>query len=309
MRRKLSLVGVLLGIALLVSGVLLAVRAAHRSAGPATVVRDYFAALARGDAAQALSYGTVPPGPRRLLTSTVLREQLRIAPLQDLTVESSEWDGDRATVTVHYSMAFAGGSVATATPISLHRTHHEWWLDRSAVGAVLAPSTAQDRFAILGAPVPTGRTLLFPGALPITPDTAYLELVPTLDYVSFDSPDTVDVPVRVSPKGQAAVRAAVRSGLDRCLTGASPDVTCPLPNDRYVPGTVRGRLNGQLGGLIDLDQRDPAGLLTYAGTPTITGHWERLDFHNVPQREHAQVELDVRASGYAVAPLTLRWTH
>jgi hypothetical protein len=272
------------------------------------VVRDYFAALARGDAAQALAYGTVPAGPRRLLTSTVLREQQRIAPVRGLTVDATEQHGDRATVTVHYSMAFAAGAVSTSTQVPLHRSGSTWWLDRTAIGAVLTPTTARDRLAILGAPVPATRTLLFPGALPITTDTPYLELVPTLDYVSFGRSDAVDVPVRVSPAGQAAVRTEIQAALSRCLTG-SADPTCPLPTDRYVPGSMRGTVNRPLGGLIDLDQDDPAGLLTYAGSPTMTGHWQRLDFHNVPVRTHGQVVLDVRASGYAVAPLRMRWTH
>ena len=302
------MVGVLLGTALLASGVVVAVRGAAMSDSPATVVRDYFAALGRGDAAQALAYGTVPPGPRRLLTSLVLHEQQQIAPLRQLTVDGTEQRGDRATVTVHYSMAFAGGRVSTSTPIPLHRTDGTWWLDRTAIGVVLAPTTARDRLAVLGAPVPTMRTLLFPGALPISPDTPYLELVPALDYVSFSTPSTVDVPVRVSSAGDDAVRKAVRSALTRCLRG-SVDPACPLPTDRYIPGSMRGSVNRPLGGLIDLDQRDPAGVLSYAGTPTMTGHWLRLDFHNMPVRTSGQVVLDVRASGYAVTPLRMRWTH
>lgn len=307
-RRRLAVLGVLLGTALLASGVIVAVRAATTSDSPAVVVGDYFAALTRGDAAQALAYGTVPAGPRRLLTSTVLDEQQHIAPLRGLTVDATERHGDRATVTVHYSMAFPDGAVSTSAQIPLHRTDGTWWLDRTAISAVLAPTTAHDRLTILGAPVPATRTLLFPGALPITTDTPYLELVPALDYVSFGSPATVDVPVRVSTAGQAAVRRAVRVALTRCLRGPI-DLTCPLPTDRYVPGSMRGSVNRPLGGLIDLDQDDPAGLLTYAGTPTMTGHWQRLDFHNVPVRTAGQVVLDVRASGYAVAPLRMRWTH
>jgi hypothetical protein len=306
-RRRFALTGALLGAALLASGVLIAVRGAAATDGPDTVVRDYFAALARGDAAQALAYGPIPAGPRRLLTSTILREQLRIASVRDVSVESTDRQGDRATVTVQYSMAFADGAVATTVHVPLHYRDEQWSLDRSAVPATIVPSTAQDRLTILGDSVPARRVLLFPGALPIAPDTPYLELVPALDYVSFDSPSTVEVPVRVSDAGERAVRAAVRTALDRCLAG-SADLTCPLPTDRYVPGTVRGTLNGAIGGLVDLDQHDPAGVLTYAGTPSITGSWQRLDFHNMPRHEHAQVALDVRASGYAVAPLRMRWT-
>ena len=307
-RRRLSVVGVLLGIALLASGVVVAVRGSASADAPATVVRDYFAALARGDAAQALAFGVVPPGPRRLLTATVLGEQLRIAAIQDVTVDPAEPHGDRATVTVHYTMAFADGAVPTSGQVTLYRSRGEWLLDRVAIAARIEPSTARDRLAILGAPVPTTRTLLFPGALPVTTDTAYLELVPSLDYVSFSTPSTIDLPVRVSPTGQAAVRAAVRAGLNACLAG-STDPTCPLPTGREVPDSVRGALNGPLGGLVDLDQKDPAGVLTYAGTPTITGSWQRLDFHNVPVHVTGQVQLDVRATAFAVSPLQLRWTH
>jgi hypothetical protein len=299
---------VLLGAALLASGVVVAVRGAAATDGPATVVRDYFAALARGDAAKALAYGTVPEGPRRLLTSAALHEQLRIAPLRDVFVEGTQQHGNRATVTVHYTLAFADGPVSRTVHVLLHHSNGEWSLDRVAVGVVIAPTTARDRLAILGAPVPTSRTLLFPGALPIATDTPYLELVSALDFVSFDTSSVLDVPVRVSNAGETAVRTAVTDALNRCLTG-SRDLTCPLPTDRYVPGTVRGRLNGPIGGLVDLDQHDPAGLLTYAGTPTITGSWQRLDFHNVARHERAQVELDVRASGYATSPLQMRWTH
>jgi hypothetical protein len=301
------LVGGLLGTALLTAGVLLASLGAAAQPGPADVVRDYFAALARGDAAQALGYGAVPAGPRRLLTGTVLHEQLRIAPLRDITVAATDQHGDRATVAVHYSMGFAAGAVSTSAQVALHRTNGTWWLDRTAVGVRLAADTARDRLTVLGGPVPTRRTLLFPGALPVTTDTRYLELVPTLDYASFGSASTVDLVVRVSEAGQRAFRAAVRTALRRCLA-RSGDPACPLPTNRYVPGSVSGRLTGSLGGLVDLDQSDPAGLLTYAGRPTVIGSWQRLDFDNVPVPARGRVKLDVRASGYAVAPLQLRWT-
>jgi hypothetical protein len=306
-RRRLSVVGVLLGAALLVAGVVVAAFGLTTSTEPDAVVRDYFAALIRGDAQRALAYGELPTGPRGLLTDDVLAEQQRIAPLRDVTVTVTGQDDRTARVGVRYTMDFADGPIATSATIGLHRSGDDWRLDETAVSTVIEPSTATDRLAVLGGPLPIGRTLLFPGALPVRLDTPYLELVSTSDYVRFGTSRPVQLSVRISDRGETAVRAEVRAELDRCLTGPT-DAGCPLPPGRYVPGSVRGRLVTALGGLVDLDQANPAGLVRFTGRPTLEGSWQRLDFHNVARRQSGQILLDVRAVGYAVDPLQLQWT-
>jgi hypothetical protein len=306
-RRRLAFLGVLVGAASLVAGIVVAAFGLTASSGPAVVVRSYFAALARADAQQALAYGDLPAGPHELLTDKVLAEQIRIAPLRDVTVTATAQDGNSARVGVRYTMGFADGPITTSATMTLHRSSDEWRLDRAAIGAEIVPSTAAERLSVLGGTLPHARVLLFPGALPVRVDTSYLELVPAFDYVSFGSPSTLQPAVRVSEQGETAVRAAVRASLQRCL-GGPPDPACPLPSERYVPGSVRGRIVVASDGLVDLDQNNPAGLLHYAGKPTISGHWRRLDYHNVARRQAGQVLLDVRASGYAVDPLRMHWT-
>lgn len=307
-RRRFALVGVLLGSLLLVAGVVVAAFGLTASTGPATVVRDYFAALSRGDARQALAYGDLPAGRHSLLTDEVLTEQLRIAPLRDVTVTVSSQDGDVARAAVRYTMGFAAGPITTSASVSLHRSGDDWRLDRTAIATEIEPSTAEQRLTVLGGALPTGSTLLFPGALPVRVDTPYLEIVPSLGYVTFGRTRPHELPVRISEAGERAVRDTVRAELTRCLTGA-PDPACPQPDERYVPGSVRGRLVTALGGLVDLDQHNPAGLFRFAGRPTIKGNWQRLDFHNVARRQAGQILLDVRAVGYATEPLEMHWVN
>jgi hypothetical protein len=306
-RRRLSWLGVLLGAALLISGVLVAAFGLNRAASPAGVVGDYFAALTRGDAQRALAYGELPAGPREFLTDEVLAEQQRIAPLHEVAVTITSQDDRRARASVRYTMNFATGALATTAVITLHRSGDDWRLDETAVATEIEPSTAAQRLSILGSPLPTGRILLFPGALPVRVDTPFLELVPSLDYVRFGTARPAELPVRISDRGEAAVVAAVRTQLHRCLTGRA-DPACPLPSERYVPGSVHGRVVSELGGLVDLDEADPAGLLRYSGRPTIKGSWQRLDYHNVARHQAGQILLDAHAVGYATAPLRLHWT-
>lgn len=296
-----------MGTALLIAGGVVAGIGLASSPGPATIVRDYFAALSRGDASTALSYGDLPAGPRTFLTSPVLREQGSIAPLGGVTITSTTEQGDRAKVGLYYTLAFPGNPISTATTVDLHRSSGTWRIDQVAVPIEMVPNTAQQRLTMLGRPLPDSAVLLFPGALPVRADTPYLELAPALDYATFHGPSTLYLAVRISAAGEAAVETAVHAMLQRCLSGAGA-ATCPLPNERYVPGSLRGRLTGPLTGFADLDQNDPAGLLRYAGTANFTGHWLALDFENVAQPGGGRVKLDVRASGYATDPLRLGWT-
>jgi hypothetical protein len=298
---------VVVGVALLVGGGVIAGIGLATSPAPATVVRDYLAAVARADAPAALSYGDVPRGPRTFLTSTVLHEQTSIAPLGGVTVTSTTVHGDRATVGVHYTLGFPDDPITTATTVALHRSSGTWRLDEAAVSVQMIPNTAQQRLTMLGRPLPGFAVLLFPGALPVRADSPYLELAPALDDVSFTGPAKLHVAVRISATGEAAVTATVEAMLHRCLSGHGA-ATCPLPNERYVPGSLHGSITGPLTGFADLGQHDPAGLLRYAGTVNFTGRWQALDFDNVARPGSGRVKLDVRAVGYAVAPLRLRWT-
>jgi hypothetical protein len=306
-RRWLYWLWIVAAVALLAGGAVVGIRGYAKTAGADGVVRGYFAALARSDAADALAFGDIPAGPHTLLTATVLREQQRIAPLRDYSVGVVRRSGDSATVEVTYTLDFDARAITDTDTVRLHRNSAGWRLDRVAIPTELESSTARDRQSIVGAGIPAGPTLLFPGALPVGLDTPYLELDPERDRISFDALPQTTIYVDVSAAGRNAATAAARAKLLRCLADR-PDATCPLPNERYVPGSIHGTLTG---GLKDVSVElapDRIGTLRVHARATVSGSYARLDFRNQRIDGRGLVDVEVNAVAYAVAPLALRWT-
>lgn len=307
MRRKLYWLGVLGGVGSLVAGVVVGTIGLASTPSPGSVVRSYFAALSRGDAAEALAYGRVPPGVHPLLTSDVLREQQRIAPLRDVTIEATHEHGARAGVDVRYTLAFPGQDEAVSAHLGLHRSGGDWRLNRAAVPIRLLPSGGRQRESILGARLPSRTVLMYPGAFPIRLDTPYLQLDPAKDTVTFDLPGSTGVYLRVTDRGRAAMRHAVRAALRRCVTRGH-DPRCPLPSERYVPGSIHGVINGGLRATsVLVETLEPIGTLRLAGSARIAGSWQRLDFHNQRVTGRGHLDLELHAVAYAKPPLRVRW--
>ncbi|HEX3335368.1 MAG TPA: hypothetical protein VHS54_02840 [Jatrophihabitans sp.] len=298
----------LVAVAATVGGAAIAYLGYTETAGPSGAVRGYFAALARSDAAGALAFGDVPDGRRTLLTTTVLREQQRIAPLRDFSIVSTHRDGAKATVDVEYTLRFPGREVPVAATVALHASSGDWRLDQTAISTELQAEGGRQRQSVLGGPIPTGPVLLFPGALPIRVDTPYLQLDPSRDSVSFGAPTTTSVYLDVTDRARSAMLAAVRAALNTCLTGAR-QYACPLPDGRSVPGSVHGRVTGAMRTTrVYLDLQNPVGRIGFEASATITGRYRRLNFHNRPVSGPGHFSLDVSAAAYAVAPLTTTWT-
>jgi hypothetical protein len=307
MRRTLFWVGALVGALLLAGGVVVTAHGVAAHDSPAGVVRGYFTALADSDAARALAYGDVPSGPRTLLTDEVLSEQQRIAAFRDVSVRETQRHGSTATVHATYALAFADARVPVATDVALHKSGGDWRMDSVAVRVELLPGAARQRESILGGRLPTGSMLLFPGALPIRLDTPYLRLDAYKDNVTFHDLSDARIYLHVSDAGYAAMVDAVRAALRRCLTGPR-DPACPLPNERYVPGSIRGTLKGGLrAASVVVETLEPVGTLRFSGSATIAGSWQRLDFHNRRVTGRGRIDLDIHAVAYATQPLRLRW--
>ena len=300
--------GVLLGAGLLTAGLVLAVDGYGATGGPADVTRGYFAALARSDAPGALAYGDVPDGSHALLTGTVLRAQNRIAPLQGVRIGATRQDGAHATVAVTYTLGFAGAPQTIKAQVPLHEHDGGWRLDAVAVRTQLIVDHAAQRVSIAGAPVASGTVLLFPGAVPVGFDTPYLALSPADDHVDFGAASPLTVVVQVSAAGRRAVDAAVLAKLRHCLTVADPD--CPLPSERYVPGSVRGTLRASAPSRLSVTVGDdPSGQLDIAGgVPVEASTYRWLTYGNVARSGHGPLTLQVSASAYPVAPLNVVWT-
>jgi hypothetical protein len=307
-RRTAYWLGVLLGVALLVSGVVVGAEGYADAASPGGVARAYFAALADGDAAQALAYGSTPLGPRTLLTDTVLREQQRIAPLRNVSVGPTRRHGSTANVTVRYVLRFADEEVPVSTDVPMHRDGGAWRLDYTAIPTEFAMQGADQRATVLGGPVPKSTVLLFPGAVPISFDTAYLELDPVKDTVDFGTSSITDVFIRVTQQARTAALRAATQALRRCISAGAADPACPLPSERYVPGSIHGRIVGSLRNPgLSLDVTNAVGVLNFGATAVVEGSYARLDFHNRRVDATGRIKLDLQADAYAVAPLELRW--
>ncbi len=100
--------------------------------------------------------------------------------------------------------------------------------------------------------------------------------------------------------------AALRKRLTDCVSGPPPSVACPLPSNRYVPGSLHGRLVGTLAHSLRFSvSSDAAGSIEAKGSVAFRGRYRRLTYDNVTQTRRGEVRLPVRASAYAVAPLTV----
>jgi hypothetical protein len=292
-------------------GATLVIIGRNASSGPDDAVRGYFAALARGDAPAALAFGVVPGGDHTLLTSTVLAEQNRIAPLRDVRVGPVQRNGASATVHVRFTVAFPGAPQVEQTDLEVDEQGGQWRLAAVAVPTQLGLPIAAQRATVVGAPVPDGTVLVFPGAVPISFDTPYLALSPSDDVVNFGADPTTQVVVNVSDAGRRAALHAVMSALDACLAGTAGAVeaACPVPDSRAVPGTLRGTA-GQLAAdqLSVIVDSSPVGELSVTGgVPVQASSFEHLDFDNQPTHAAGRVTAQVFAHLYAVQPLVVNW--
>lgn len=278
------------------------------SSGPDGTVRAYFAALARSDAPSALGFGDLPAGSRGLLTSAVLAEQQRIAPLHDVRITRVRSSGGRASVSYSYLLGFARGDVQVVGTVRLRDGSSGWRLVQAAVPTTVRLEQAADRIAFAGSAVPDGPTLLFPGALPVRIDTPYLMLDPTTAAVQFGAGATLTLAVRPTPAARAELAAQLGRLVRRCVAGAPPAADCPAPDPRYVPGSLHGRVLGDLtGGLrFEVSER-AAGTISVAGSVRVAGSYRRLAYDNVAVPAGGRFALPVTATAYAVAPLAVHF--
>lgn len=305
MRRWGYWTAIVLAAAAVAAGAVVAYSASRAASGPAATVRGYFAALARADAPDALSYGAVPPGPHDLLTSAVLAEQQRIAPLGEVRILDVTQAGARATVRYAYRLGFASTPRRVRGQILLRRTDGRWRLAATAVATSLDLDQARDRAAVGGAAPPDGATLLFPGALPVRFDTGYLRLAPHSAAVRLGAPGRTELDVLPSAAAAAALRAQLQHELTRCVSAPAATAGCPGPAGRIVPGSMAGRFSGVGDVAVRVGAR-ATGEFTLTGTVQFSGSYRRLDFDNLAHREANRLALPVHALAYAVAPLRLR---
>lgn len=213
------------------------------------VVKDYFAALARGDAAAALSYGENAPESTEFLTDEILRKQIAAAPIADVTVVSSKnfgRHGHRSRTThVEASVNF-GGTVQTQDfPVTRGKLQHAAVKLERFRNAL--QEKAMDTVTISGKPAGGVEPYVFPGALQIGSDNPNVIATTTSNLVGLTelhSGSTVPgIRFALSDYGHVVVESAVAAAVAECGKSrllAPPD--CPqrvgIHGNALVDGTV-----------------------------------------------------------------------
>ena len=296
---------------LTLAGVVVAVAGYFTSAGPGQVVRDYFAALSRGDARAALGYGTLPDGPRELLTGPVLRAQQQVGRIGPVSVIAIDQGHDTASVSVHYAITFAPDTNPNVVDDQVRMIKHgrSWRLTETAVPVDLTLKTAQHRASVAGAVIPTGRPLVFPGAVLIAFDAPALKIAEPGRIVRFVDTKRHALEVTVSPDAQQMVSGAVSVALRKCLDSKDPDPLCPMPTSgRAVPGTVRGDVNSKILNLRVTVASDTDGRIDVSGGVHVTGSYTELTFDNQQASKPLNGSLLViRAHASARTPTEIVW--
>lgn len=298
---------VAVALALVVGGAVLAYVGYERTGGADGAVRGYFAALGRGDAPGALGYGDLPPGPRTFLTSTVLREQLHVASISNVSVLGTHKRGNAATVDVRYDLAFATTRLSVSDSVKVVKRGRSWRLTRAAALTKLDLLQAGDRASIVGAAIPDDPVLIFPGAAPIRLDTPLLSVDPDSAVITMSGSDDTTINVVPSEAGRAAAHRALAAALTSCVH-ADADPRCPLPSERSVPGSVRGTVSASAADDIAVVvTADPTGTLQMIGNVRVVGRYDVLDFDNVVSTKRGAFQLQVDARAYPRTPVTIRW--
>jgi hypothetical protein len=292
---------VLVALALLVAGGVVALTGYFSQPGPDAVVRSYFAALAGGDAKTALGYGDLPEGDRSYLTAEVLRTQWAVATIRSLRTAPEA--GGRVNIT--YSLG--GQHFADSVPVI--KKDGRWRLVAVAVRTSVSLSAAGERATFAGTAIPTGQPLLFPGALPIRFDSPNLSLPVTEGVVRFTAGPSSALTVNVSRSGQKIISAEMIKAIRTCVTSPTPAALCPVPSGtgvRAVPASLRGTVVGTPAVAASVaPQAD--GKLLITGTAKVDGSYQSLDYQNQASAAKGQFDVTFKAHCYASSPGDFVW--
>jgi hypothetical protein len=303
--RALLLAGVGCLLAALLFG-MLTVFQYHSAHSAQAAVRRYFHALATGDAAAALGAAAQPPR-GVYLTESVLRQQLRVAAISDISVRGAHLVGNSGTVAVRYRLRFASGAEQVTDSVPVRRHGSSWRLDRVAAATELTVASAgTDRLMLAGGKLPDRPVLLFPGALPLGTDNPAVQVDsrPVLRLEADQQPTEVTASLTDSAKER--VRHSVEQSLAGCLRPTTARPNCPAAGDtRPVPGTLHGTaLPSQPPLVISLGLN---GEVDVAGVVTVHGSWQDWDYNNQRVQHSGDTKLNLFARASIADLDTIYW--
>ncbi|MDQ2836600.1 MAG: hypothetical protein M3Y42_01375 [Actinomycetota bacterium] len=277
---------------------------------PRAVVKRYFAALASGDAPAALALAVnAPQGD--YLTDLVLHQQLTIAKFSNVNVRGTVVHGSSATTQVSYQLRFSSGVQQINDAVDLVKQGSSWRLSRAATSIDLTTGgTGSHRLTFAGRPVPNGRLLVFPGALPVATDNPAVRPAGQPMIRLIDDGQATDLSALLTADAERSLDQALSKALTSCLTGSSKDPNCPVADDsRSIPGSLRGTAKLGLSGApgVSLSGTDD-GRVDLTGTVYVKGAWKIWDFNNQVVNKNGVTDVQVQAVASIKDLNTVYWT-
>ncbi|OJZ76224.1 hypothetical protein BRW65_02035 [Mycobacterium paraffinicum] len=214
---------------------------AGRSAGDA--VKRYLEALARGDAATALSYGIDQPATKEFLAAATLNTQVAHWPIRHIQImhDNSSEPGTALSMAHVHAVASFGDQTSDAV-LNVRMDHNHWKLPAAAIkffpgfGASMGNAAAKT-ITLFGRPIGDATVYVFPGWIDIGTVNPYVSVtVPPLllDQLTMAAPYWVYPTFALADRGRDAVSAQLAVAMGSCQESsllAPPG--CPVRVDSY----------------------------------------------------------------------------
>ncbi|SBS78782.1 Serine/threonine protein kinase [uncultured Mycobacterium sp.] len=237
-----------------------------------SAAEHYLKALAAGDAKTALSLSASPPPDTGMLTDEVLRAQLAVTPITDVSVTAAPpGPGDDPQQVQFVVLKARFGDQPSQTRIAVRRNGDEWKLQTTAV--TLSLSSDSSNTALLGAvsvwnvPVKSAtKVALFPGAVEVSSSNPNIAISAAtkpllLDALTSTADPTLRLEATLTDVGRKAVYDAVDAWGRYCYHGQSPPPDCRKiisSSANVVPDSTAVAGNGDFGDVTT--KFDPQGL-------------------------------------------------
>ncbi|MBX9983040.1 MAG: hypothetical protein K2Z76_26220 [Mycobacterium gordonae] len=238
-----AVAAVLLAVVLVVS---LASTGDSGSGKAGDAVKGYLDALARGDAAAALSYSSDQPGSDQFLTDEILKKQIARWPISAVKILSDDSEHSLGFARVHVLAKF--GDNTSDVTMSVKKSGKSWKLEHAATKIEPLGTVENDALKTLlffGSPVGTAPVYVFPGYIDASSSNANLAVKQKkpylLDGLSASGGYFNDFDFSLSDAGQSATMSAITAALSACTKStqlAPPNCPQRARDSDVVDGTV-----------------------------------------------------------------------
>lgn len=249
----------------------------------ADAVKGYLGALARGDAATALSYSDDQPASKDFLTDDVLKKQIAEWPITNIRILNDDSSAAGLGMGQVHVAANFGDKVSDAT-VRTKRNNKRWFLESAAIKLKASPGSsvggADKTLTLFGKPFSGDTAYVFPGYVDIGSSSPYIGVKAQpllLDSLTSYTP-WVQAEYSLNDAGSNAINDALASAFASCQssTALKPPPPCPLAgldDYKYVEGTA---------------------------------HWGKADLSKVKVSFFDQFHLTVMFSGEVTVPVTVQ---